>query len=117
MLGLDLVCLGNRIRKARKECGLTQKELANQTKLSVKTIQDIERGRKNPTYETLMRLMERLGIPPDALFQTKVLIPADEMQQVLENFHSCNPENKGILLRTLHFLAEQLRTSQEESEV
>lgn len=45
---LDLVLLGDRIREARKACGLTQQELADQTGLAVKTVQDIEKGRKNP---------------------------------------------------------------------
>ena len=38
--------LGRRIRAARKECKLTQQELADQSGLAVKTIQDIEKGRK-----------------------------------------------------------------------
>ena len=44
--------LGDRIRSARKDCGLTQQALADQADLAVKTIQDVERGRKNTTYET-----------------------------------------------------------------
>ena len=44
---LDLALLGIRIRNIRMECGLTQQELADQTGLSVKTIQDVEKGRKN----------------------------------------------------------------------
>lgn len=44
---LDLVLLGDCIREARKACGLTQQELADQTGLAVKTVQDIEKGRKN----------------------------------------------------------------------
>ena len=43
------IFLGKRIRSARKECQLTQQELADQSGLAVKTIQDIEKGRKNPT--------------------------------------------------------------------
>ena len=39
MPGLDLGHLGNLIFSARKRCGLTQKELAKQTGLSVKTIE------------------------------------------------------------------------------
>ena len=53
---LDLALLGIRIRNIRMECGLTQQELADQTGLSVKTIQDVEKGRKNLSYETLTRL-------------------------------------------------------------
>jgi DNA-binding XRE family transcriptional regulator len=44
---LDLVLLGNRVCEARKQCGLTQQEPANQTGLSVKMIQGIEKGHKN----------------------------------------------------------------------
>ena len=36
------IFLGKRIRSARKECQLTQQELADQSGLAVKTIQDIE---------------------------------------------------------------------------
>ena len=114
MPGLNLEHLGNLILSARKRCGLTQKELAKQTGLSVKTIQDTEKGHKKPSYKTLVRLTERLGIPPDAIFQSKAPIPADEMQPFLENFRSCDPKNQEILIKTMHFLAEQLRTSQEE---
>jgi transcriptional regulator with XRE-family HTH domain len=52
---LDLSLLGSCIRNARKECGLTQKELANQTGSSVKTIQDVEKGRKSPSYKNTKR--------------------------------------------------------------
>ena len=48
--------LGDRIRSARKDCGLTQQALADQADLAVKTIQDVERGRKNTTYETVCLL-------------------------------------------------------------
>ena len=47
-----LMYLGNRIRSERKNCGLTQQELADQCGLAIKTVQDIENGRKNPSYET-----------------------------------------------------------------
>lgn len=111
---LDLVLLGKRIREARKRCGLTQQELADQTGLAVKTVQDIEKGRKNPTYETLARLIGRLGMPPNTVFSPKALIPVEEIKYLLENFQSCDPKGQEILLKTVRFLAEQLRTSQEE---
>lgn len=113
---LDLVLLGKHIRDARKECGLTQKELADQTGLAVKTIQDIEKGRKNPTYNTLARLMGRLGISSDTLFLLKSSVPDEKMKYFLENYQSCNPKGQEILLKTLHFLAEQLRSTQDESD-
>lgn len=116
MPGLDLEHLGNLVLSARKRCGLTQKELAKQTGLSAKTIQDIEKGQKRPNYQTLARLTKRLGIPPDNLFQTKEPISADEVQPLLEALNSFDSKSQGILIKTMHFLAEQLRTLQEEPE-
>lgn len=114
MPGLDLMLLGSRIREARKECNLTQQELADQTGLAVKTVQDIEKGRKNPTYKTLARLMGRLGMSPDTVFYSKPTTLVKEVKDFLESFQSCRPKDREILLKTLHFLAEQLRFSQNE---
>ena len=49
----SLKFLGRHIRAERVRCNLTQQELADQSGLAVKTVQDIEKGRKNPSYETL----------------------------------------------------------------
>ena len=103
---LDLALLGIRIRNIRMECGLTQQELADQTGLSVKTIQDVEKGRKNLSYETLTRLMDRLGMSPDTVFLSRDTIPTKEM-----------PRGQEILFKTIRFLAEQLRIPQDEEKV
>lgn len=107
--------LGNRIRAARKDCHLTQQELADQCGLAVKTIQEIEKGRKNATYETLAQLIERLGIPANALFQSKTSTDKDEIQKFIGKFQSCCPEDQTILLNTLDFLTEQLLNRQRKS--
>lgn len=105
---IDLTFLGNRIFAARKLCDLTQQELAEQTQLSVKTIHDIERGRKNPSYETLVRLIARLGVPPNTLFPVGTEIRHKELQHFIWKFQCCCQEDQKILLNTLNFLAEQL---------
>ena len=57
--------LGNCIRTARNECGLTQQELADQTGRGLRHIQNIEKGKINPSYEVLSVLIKRLGISAD----------------------------------------------------
>lgn len=111
-----LTYLGNRIRTARLDCGLTQQELADQTGLAVKTIQDIEKGRKNPTYETLSLLIERLGITADFLFSTNLSVEKEAIQRFIGKFQSCSQENQEILLNTLDFLSEQLLAHQYKSD-
>lgn len=83
--------LGDRIRSARKDCGLTQQALADQADLAVKTIQDVERGRKNTTYETLCQLIERLGISPNSLFPSQMSPEDEAIQHFIGKFRACKP--------------------------
>lgn len=108
--------LGERIFSARKLCDLTQQELASQTKLSVETIRGIEKGHINPTYDTLIRLTFRLGIPPNTLFPSKEGISDEDLQYFIWKFQSCDTQNQKILLNVLNFLAEQLLERERESE-
>lgn len=112
-----LTYLGAHIRAARKRCGLTQQELADQAGLSVKTVQDIEKGRKNATYETLAQLIDRLGIPANVLFPSTISVPEEELQYLISKLQTCTPDNQRLLLNTLDFLTEQLLFLQRKSEL
>ena len=100
------IFLGKRIRSARKECQLTQQELADQSGLAVKTIQDIEKGRKNPTYETLCLLVDRLGISGNTIFPSKAPVDEEALQYFLGKFYACNKQNQKLLINSLNFLVE-----------
>lgn len=113
---MHLKFLGTHILAARKLCDLTQQELASQTELSVETIRGIEKGHINPTYDTLIRLISRLGISPSTLFPTKIAIEEESLQHFVWKFQSCNPQNQKMLLNVLNFLAEQLLERERESE-
>jgi tetratricopeptide (TPR) repeat protein len=53
--------LGERLRRLRREAGLTQSELAG-GRFSKEYVSQIERGKTRPTPETLAWLAERLGV-------------------------------------------------------
>lgn len=111
-----LIYLGDCIRSKRKDCNLTQQELVDQCGLAVKTIQDIEKGRKNPSYITLSLLIERLGISPNSLFPAKSTVKNELAEHVIGKLQVCSEENQAILLHTMDFLSEQLLTSQHKPE-
>ena len=54
--------LGQRIRELRKRKGETLKETSKGTKLSVSYLSDIERGRTNPSLQTLETLSNHFEI-------------------------------------------------------
>ncbi|MGQ9490735.1 MAG: helix-turn-helix domain-containing protein [Anaerolineae bacterium] len=55
--------LGEQIWARRAELGLGQRELARATGLSATFIGNLERGRANPTLETLRKVAHALGTP------------------------------------------------------
>lgn len=57
--------LGQVLRKRRKELAVTQTQLAEYAGLALNTVYQIERGRANPTLETLMTLVDTLGLELD----------------------------------------------------
>lgn len=59
--------LANNVRFHRSELALSQKELAKQTVVSYRLIQDIEAGEGNPTMETLLKLARVFKITPERL--------------------------------------------------
>ena len=109
--------LGNRVHSARESCKMTQQELANQSGLTVKTILDIEKGRKNATYETLSQLIEQLGISANFLFSPAVSIEDSDLQRFMAKIQSCDPKYRELLLKILDCLMEQLSRLQEEPEM
>jgi XRE family aerobic/anaerobic benzoate catabolism transcriptional regulator len=63
-MGESQVAFGKRIRKLREQVGLTQMQLAEKAKLSVKHLGEFERGRGNPTFTTIENLAEALHVSP-----------------------------------------------------
>ena len=54
--------IGTKIREARQNAGLTQKDLARKAKTSFETINRIENGKANTTVEMLLKLEDLLRI-------------------------------------------------------
>ena len=59
--------LSKKIKELRTKLGLSQEELANQSNLSLRTIQRIERGETEPRGDTLKRLANTLEVTPNDL--------------------------------------------------
>lgn len=53
--------LGDELRKARLKAGMTQEKLSYAAGVDRTYISDLERGKKSPTVDLLIRLCEALG--------------------------------------------------------
>jgi len=54
--------LGEAIRAARKEAGLSQERLAEKADLSTVFISRVERGKESPSVDNLVKIASALGI-------------------------------------------------------
>ena len=58
----SLLALGQKIALLRRKAGLAQLTLSLETGISKTHINDIEKGRRNPSYLTLLRIATGLGV-------------------------------------------------------
>lgn len=66
---IKLVQLGQRIRDIRVQKGMTQSELAERSGMASNYIAMLERGERNPTYLTLLKIAEGCGVDICELFK------------------------------------------------
>jgi len=59
--------LGKAAAARRRELGLTQEQLANESGLHQRWISNLETGRRNPSYVSLKRLAAALNLPTSEL--------------------------------------------------
>ena len=108
--------LGAFIRKSRKDCELTQDELAEQSGVSARHIAKIEKGQINPSYEVLATFKTRLGFSGETLFHPE-LEQDDEINQFIGKYLACSERDRKILIKTLNCLANELLCKTDTSEV
>jgi transcriptional regulator with XRE-family HTH domain len=79
--------VAERIKKARKAAGVTQKELGKRMGVSDASIAQYESGERNPKYDTLQRIADALGVKvgdllPSAPYDGEVRIFTSKEQRL-----------------------------------
>ena len=98
--------LGNCIRAARQSCRLTQQELADQCHVAVKSVQKIENGTMNPSFDILRPIVRRLGISGDLLFYPELSDEDTDVKHLIGKF----------MLNTVDCMTEQFLAGHDKSE-
>ena len=80
---MDYKRLGKRIREERLRLNLTQAQLAESIDISDTYMGAIERGERSLTLDTLVRLVNRLGVTVDYLLSDSV---TDTDSNIMEQF-------------------------------
>ena len=105
----DLTALGQKMREARKEKGLTQQELADLSHVSIKQIAKIEKGKINPSYLILKALAKVLPISLDTLINPDVSPEDEGATQMKILYYNCPSEVRKTLLHHMQETACKFR--------
>ncbi len=70
--------LGEAIRLTRVERGMSQEQLADATPIHITYLGGVERGTRKPSYETVVRLAQALGLTPGELVTRADRLPASD---------------------------------------
>ena len=103
-----MATLGSMIQIKRKELGLSQEQLAEKIGKTAGYIGQIEREISNPSYATLLNLIEVLALDVQTLFSTADLT---ETSQRLKNeynqiFSRLSPKQQQLALGMLRLISK-----------
>ena len=62
--------LGDELRRARRNAGLTQEQLAAKADISREYVSQLERDRQSPTVDMLLRICRILGASPSKIIES-----------------------------------------------
>jgi transcriptional regulator with XRE-family HTH domain len=93
--------VGRRLRRARLDAGLTQKELADQVELSRASIANIEAGRQQFPLHALILFARALGVKPASLLPTAAILEAEPVLPQSEMIEGLDEESKNWVRRIL----------------
>lgn len=106
---MDYKRLGERIREERLRLNLTQAALAEAIDISDTYMGAIERGERSLTLETLVRLVNRLGVSVDYMLVDSVV---DNDSNIMEQFRQiidCQPlKRKQMAINVLRTIFSHL---------
>ncbi|MDE6942029.1 MAG: helix-turn-helix transcriptional regulator [Lachnospiraceae bacterium] len=94
--------LGERIREERRRLNLTQAQLAEAIDISDTYMGAIERGERSLTLDTLVRLVNRLGVTVDYLLSDSVPDTDSNIMEQFKQITDCQPlERKQMAISVL----------------
>ena len=100
---MDLIeMIGSRIQEIRNKKGLTQDQLSEKVGISSKYLSSIERGKENPTLNTILKLAGSLDVKPDEFFtHLEIEDPAKRKSIIIEMLDEADADQLKLSYKLL----------------
>ncbi|MGD0229834.1 MAG: helix-turn-helix transcriptional regulator [Syntrophorhabdales bacterium] len=90
--------IGKRIKEARQAKGLSQEALSEKIGMSAKYLSSVERGKENPTLDTLIKLADALEVEASELFNYQHERSPEELRQLISHLMDKGHDEKLRLM-------------------
>ena len=94
--------IGARIKEIRAKKGITQEHLSERMEINPKYLSSIERGKENPTLNTLIKLSESLQVDLGEIFSfVEAEDPHKRKSQILSLLDEADSEQLKLIFKVL----------------
>ena len=106
MVHIHTETLGDIIKKARQESGITMEELAFRLDITPRYLYRIENEGKKPSFDVLYGLIRELSISPDSIFYPERLATDSELENLIRRLYNCDERSLEVIKATANALLE-----------
>ena len=106
MVHIHTETLGDIIKKARQESGITMEELAFRLDVTPRYLYRIENEGKKPSFDVLYGLIRELSISPDSIFYPERLSTDSEIENLIRRLYSLDERSLEVIKATTNALLE-----------
>ena len=107
-MALDYTIIGERLKKARTEKGLTQEKLSEKLDVSIAFLSRIERGSSHISLKRLSQVCDILGITEGSILNgssnNSETYLSSEFEQLLKNV---SPEKQKLIYKIAKVISEE----------
>ena len=101
--------LGDAVKRARTQLGLTQKEVADAIHIDDRTVLNIENYKGNPKIEILYPLIRKLKIDPSQIFYPEMQRSSPCLQELRILIAECREQEAAILIPLINSVISVIR--------
>lgn len=104
--------LGDAVKIARSELGLTQEQVASQIDADARTIMNIENYKGNPKMKTLFPLIRLLKIDAREIFNPEMQRESPAIRQIRFLIEECSEQEAAALIPVIQSVLSTLRAKE-----
>ncbi len=89
--------LGRILRELREEKGLTREWVSAHSDIGLRQMSAIELGEKNPSVESLYRIIRCMGISSDRIFYPELTAGDTQLDSIMRLLTGCSPKQRNLI--------------------